>query len=256
MSASFQNDPEFHDAIAKRSPRRRNRLLEFLVILGIIGLLVALLLPAVRTARPAAIRAQCTNNLKQIALALHNYEQAHKVLPPPYTVDASDRPLHSWRTLILPYLEQESLYRTIDLAKPWNDPANAKALGTFVGVFCCYGAVRPTNNTTTYLAIVSPNGCFFPGQSRSLSEIKDGTSNTLMVIETGEENAVPWMAPVDADESLVMRLGPTTKLHHPGGTNACFVDGSVRFLKASTPGKLRRALMTISGNDNPEGDEY
>ena len=256
MSASFQNDPEFHDAIAKPSPRRRNRLLEFLVVLGIIGVLVALLLPAVRTARPAAVRSQCTNNLKQIGLALHNYEQEYKVLPPAYTVDASGRPLHSWRTLILPYLDQESLYRTIDLAKPWNDPANAKALGTVVGVFCCYGAVRPTNNTTTYLAIVSPNGCFFTGQSRRLAEITDAHDATLMVIEAGDEDAVPWMAPVDADESLVVRLGPTAKLPHAGGTNACFVDGSVRFLKASTRGRVRRALMSISGNDDPGSDEY
>ena len=71
-----------------------------------------------------------------------------------------------------------------------------------------------------------------------------------MVIEAGEENAVPWMAPVDADESLVMSLGPTTKLHHAGGMNACFVDGSVVFLKANTPAEVRRALMSISGNDN------
>ncbi len=255
MSASLQNDPEFHDAIAKPSPRRRNRLIEFLVVLGILGLLVALLLPAVRTSGPASMRAQCTNNLKQIALALHNYEQAHNALPPPYTVDASGRPLHSWRTLILPYLDQESLYRTIDLAKPWNDPANARALGTFVPEFRCLAADGPPN-TTTYLAIVSPNGCFFPGQSRRLAEITDGTAATLMVIEAGEENAVPWMAPVDADETLVVSLGTSTKLHHAGGTNACFVDGSVRFLKARTPARVLRALMSISGHDNPTTDEY
>ena len=90
----------------------------------------------------------------------------------------------------------------------------------------------------------------FPAESRRLAEITDAHESTLMVIEAGEENAVPWMAPVDADESLVMSLGPTTKLHHAGGTNACFVDGSVRFLKASTPAAVRRALMSISGNDN------
>ena len=225
------------------------------MVLGIIAVLIALLLPATRSAGPAARRAQCTNNLKQIALALHNYEQAHKALPPAYTVDARGRPLHSWRTLILPYLEQEPLYQTIDLSKPWNDPANAKALETALPVFRCPEAVGP-QNTTTYLAIVAPNGCFIPRESRRLAEITDAHESTLMVIEAGEENAVPWMAPVDADESLVMSLGPTTKLHHAGGTNACFVDGSVRFLKASTPAAVRRALMSISGNDNEARQEW
>jgi prepilin-type processing-associated H-X9-DG protein len=77
-----------------------------------------------------------------------------------------------------------------------------------------------------------------------------------MVIEAGEENAVPWMAPLDADESLVLSLGPTTKLHHAGGTNACFVDGSVRFLKASIAAEVRRSLMSISGSDKVSSDQY
>ena len=249
MSANFENDPEFNDAIPKPKSGRGFRLVKVVVVLGIIVLLIALLLPATRSARSAARRAQCVNNLKQIALALHNYEQAHKALPPAYTVDANGRPLHSWRTLILPYLEQEPLYRSIDLSKPWNDPANAKALETSLPVFRCPEAVGP-RNTTTYLAIVAPNGCLIPKESRRLAEITDAHESTLMVIEAGEENAVPWMAPVDADESLVMSLGPTTKLHHAGGTNACFVDGGVRFLKANTPANVRRALMSISGNDN------
>ena len=169
-------------------------------------------------------------------------------------MDAKGRPLHSWRTLILPYLEQEPLYRTIDLSKPWNDPANAKAYETFLDVFRCPEAVG-RKNTTTYLAIASPNGCFDPEQPRRLAEITDAHASTLMVIEAGEENAVPWMAPVDADESLVLNLGPTTRLHHAGGTNACFVDGHVMFLKASTPAPVRRALMTISGKDNQFTDD-
>ena len=144
--------------------------------------------------------------------------------------------MHSWRTLILPYLEQEPLYRTIDLSKPWNDPANAKALETSLPIFRCPEAAGPPN-TTTYLAIAAPDGCFLPGQPRRLAEITDAHESTLMVIEAGEENAVPWMAPVDADESLVMSLGPTTKLHHAGGMNACFVDGHVRFLKAEHSGR-------------------
>ena len=249
MSVNFANDPEFNDVIPKRRSGRRFGLIEILVSLAIIALLIAIMIPATRSAGPAARRAQCTNNLKQIALALHNYEQAYQALPPAYTVDAQGRPLHSWRTLILPYLEQEPLYRSIDLSKPWNDPANARARETVLPVFRCPEATGP-QNTTTYLAIVASDGCFIPTESRRLAEIKDDTSSTLMVIEAGEENAVPWMAPADAGESLVMTFGPTTKLHHAGGTNASLVDGSVRFLKASTPAEVRRALISISGNDN------
>jgi type II secretory pathway pseudopilin PulG len=255
MSASFENDPEFNDLIPKPSSGRGFSILRVLVILGIIALVIALLLPAGRSARPAAFRAWCTNNLKQIALALHNYEEVYKVLPPAYTVDAQGRPLHSWRTLILPYLEEETLYRTIDLSKPWNDPANAKARETIVDVFRC-PVPGGLPNTTTYLAIAAPNGCFMPTEPRRLAEITDPHESTLMVIEAGEENAVPWMAPVDADEPLVLSIGPTTKLDHAGGTNACFVAGNVMFLKASTPAAVRRALISISGKENVGNDEY
>ncbi len=256
MSANSGDDREFNDTVPKPSSGRRFKLIELLVVLGIIVLLIGLVLPATRrSGGPAARRAQCVNNLKQIALALHNYEQEHKALPPAYTVDAKGRPLHGWRTLILPYLEQGPLYRTIDLSKPWNDPANAKALGTSVPVFRCPSAVGP-HSMTTYLAIVAPDGCFIPEESRRLAEITDGLASTLMVIEAGEDDAAPWMAPVDADESLVMRLAPDTKLHHAGGTNACSVDGSVKFLKASTPEKVRRALISISGNDNEAAEVW
>jgi prepilin-type processing-associated H-X9-DG protein len=255
MSASFENDPEFNNATPKPGSGRNFTLGKLLLILAIIAVLIALLLPATRSVRPAARRAQCTNNLKQIALALRNYEQAHKALPPAYTVDANGRPLHSWRTLILPYLEQEALYRTIDLSKPWNDPANAGALGTSLPVFHCPESVRP-QNTTTYLATAAPYGCLIPKEPRRLAEITDAHESTLMVIEAGEENAVPWMAPVDADELLVLSLGPTTRLHHAGGMNACFVDGRVLFLKADTQARVRRAFMSISGNDNDVAREW
>jgi prepilin-type processing-associated H-X9-DG protein len=249
MSAISGNDPEFNDVVPKARSGRGFKLIELLVVLGVIAFLIALLLPATRSARPAARRSQCVNNLKQIAMALHNYEQVYGALPPAYTVDAKGRPLHSWRALILPYLEQESLYRAIDLSKPWNDPANAKALATYVPTFRCPDAVGP-ENTTSYLAIVGPAACFLQKESRRLAEITDAHQTTLMVIEAGKENAVPWMVPVDADESLVMSIGPTTKLHHAGGMNGCFVDGSVKFLRDNTPTKIRRALISISGNDD------
>ncbi|MDR3618582.1 MAG: DUF1559 domain-containing protein [Paludisphaera borealis] len=249
MPTDFENEPEFSDAVSTRRSVRGFTLVETLAVLAIVVLLILLLLPLHRGgAYHAARRAQCINNLKLIALALHNYEQEHKALPPAYTMDSQGNPLHSWRTLILPYLEQGPLYQSIDLAKPWNDPANAKALKTSLGVYRCPESAGP-ENTTTYLATTAPNGCLIPGQPRNLAEITDGTTLTLMVIEAGEEHAVPWMAPVDADESLVMSLGSAAKLPHTGGVNASFVDGHVTFLKASTPAELLRALMTIAGGE-------
>jgi hypothetical protein len=176
------------------------------------------------------------------------------MMPPAFTTDAAGRPLHSWRTLILPHLNLDDLYQTIDLSKPWDDPANAKARETPVPIFRCPEATG-SRNTTTYLAIVAPGGCFAPGAARRSAEIKDAAGSTLMVIEAGEEDAIPWMAPSDAGESLVMGLGPATKLHHVGGMNAALVDGSVRFLKATIPAKVRRALVSISDGD-PPADEW
>jgi prepilin-type processing-associated H-X9-DG protein len=188
-------------------------------------------------------------------LALHNYEQDYKALPPAYTMDANGRPLHSWRTLILPYLEQKSLYETIDLSKPWNDPVNATASATKLAVYVCPEAVD-SKNTTAYLAIVGPDGFLVPGRSRRFEEITDGLSSTLAVIEASEENAVAWMAPFDADAVMIMKLDTKARLHHAGGTNAALADGSVRFLKADTPAPMRRALLSISGNDNDAVKEW
>jgi prepilin-type processing-associated H-X9-DG protein len=256
MARISGSDPEFNDIRPKALPRPAFRPLAVLAaVVGTIGLLIALCLPLLRSARPAAHRALCTNNLKQIGLALRNYARVYKSLPPAYTVDAHGNPLHSWRTLILPYLELKPLYDSIDLSKPWNDPANAKALETFVHVYRCPSVIGPQDKTI-YLAVVGRDCCFLPTEGRRFEDITDGLSSTLMVIEASEEQAVPWMAPLDADESVVMTLRPATKLHHAGGTNVGFADGSVRFLKANTAPKLRRAHITISGNEKISAGEW
>jgi prepilin-type processing-associated H-X9-DG protein len=253
MSSNVWSAPEFNDIPPKPRSRPRFPLVGLLMSVALIAVLIALFLPAIRTARPAAFRMQCSNNLKQIGLALLNYESEHKALPPAYTVDASGRPLHSWRTLILPYMDEERLYRTIDLSKPWDDPANAKALGNAPHAFRCPATPDPQNKTT-YLASAGPDACLMPGRPRRLEDITDGASNTLMVIEVGVENAVPWMAPVDAGEDLVLSLGPNTKLAHRGGVTAGFVDGSVKFLKASISAPTLRALRSVAGHEKISAD--
>jgi type II secretory pathway pseudopilin PulG len=255
MSSEFDNDPDFNEGISKPKAWRRPRLIEILAVVGILGVLIGLLLPAHRSAGPAGRRALCQSNLHNIELALLSYQNAYHALPPAYTVDSNGRPLHSWRTLILPYLENQDLYDTINLSKPWNDPANAHALETVIGVFRCPEATGP-KNSTTYLAIVGTNACLWPTKPRPPAEITDGTSSTLMLIEAGDENAVPWMAPMDADESLVLGLGLKSKLHHASGTNAGFADGAVRFLPTSTSAQLRRALLSISGHESVTLDNW
>lgn len=105
-------------------------LVELLVVIAIIGLLTALLLPAVQAARESARRASCTNNMKQIGIALHNYHDAHKTFPPMVVLGGNSlaipRPAyhHTWLTKILPFLEQRSIYDLMDARLPAWDAAN------------------------------------------------------------------------------------------------------------------------------------
>jgi prepilin-type processing-associated H-X9-DG protein len=170
-------------------------------------------------------------------------------LPPAYTVDAAGKPLHSWRTLILPYIEKKKLYDEIDLSKPWDNPVNRAAYETNLSFYHC-----PSGNAgksqTTYLAVVAPGGCFQPTEPRTLSEITDGTSRTLIVIEVPDEQTVHWMSPHDASEELILNLFKKGKPPHPNGTMAAFVDGHTFLLPRNTTPEVLRALISVAGNDN------
>ena len=224
-----------------------------LTLFGIGGVLFALFLPAQRVVNPTSRRMACGNNLKQIAWGLHSYIDVFHALPPAYTVDANGKPLHSWRTLLLPFVEEKRLYDTIDLSKPWDDPVNAKAFNTTLAVYSCPADDGPGNHTL-YLASVAPNGCFRLTKSRLISDIVDDASNTLMLIEVAPEQSVPWMSPRDADESFLMSFGPKSKMAHPGGTHAAMCNGQIRFLPADMPAAERRTLISSAGHDNGAAD--
>ena len=226
--------------------------LKVLVIGGIVFVAIAMLLPTVRLAPEAARRTQCHNHLKQIAIALHSYYDEHGAFPPAYTVDENGKRLHSWRTLILPYLEQGQLYESIDLTKPWDDPINAKAAQTQVKTYQCPSVVL-SKDRTNYLAVVTADSCL-NSEPRKLEEITDGTNQTIMVIEVAADQAVPWMSPEDAGEAQVLDLRPGTPLPHPAGAQGVFADSSVHFIPSDLPAAQRRALITIAGSDDV-GDE-
>jgi hypothetical protein len=230
-------------------PTRRNWLktLLFAAVLSAIVIVVIGLLP-VHRGREAARRTQCKNNLKQIALAFHNYHDKYESFPPAYTVDEKGDRLHSWRTLILPYLEQQNLYAKIDLSKSWDDPVNAEALTKAPAVYRCPGAQLPEGHTN-YLAFVGETLCLHPTNGRALSEITDGTSSTLMVMEVTLKDSVPWMSPQDADEQMFLSLSNEDELQHTGATQTALVDGSARFIAADSTPETRRALISINGNE-------
>jgi len=169
-------------------------------------------------------------------------------LPPAYTVDAMGKPLHSWRTLILPFMERKDLYDQIDLSKPWDDPANEPARNTKVATYVCPSGIWDKPHTT-YFAVVAPGGCFKPTEPTPIAAITDKLSETLMVVEVSEKNAVHWMSPQDATEEMILERQSDTKLSHPNGSMAAYVDGHTAFLSKNTRPEILRALISISGNE-------
>jgi prepilin-type N-terminal cleavage/methylation domain-containing protein/prepilin-type processing-associated H-X9-DG protein len=135
-------------------------LVELLVVIAIIGVLVALLLPAVQSAREAARRMQCTNHLKQIALAIHNYEGAFAAYPPAaVNWSTSGYPNHGNFPYLLPYLEQGNLRDRYDLNFAWNHPSNKAAIETELAVAKCPSAPRLAKYTSDYFSCTQ----FFAG---------------------------------------------------------------------------------------------
>lgn len=168
---------------------------ELLVVIGIIAVLLAFMLPSVRRSREPSRRFQCKHNLKQIMLALNAYREMHGHYPPAFSVDSQGNRLHSWRTLILPYCDQAALYKTIDLTKPWDHPANAEAYGsTVLGFRCASTLLEP--GFTTYKAIVGSDAFFTDdGTPRDFKDITDDLTQTLAITEVSPALASHWMDP-------------------------------------------------------------
>ena len=205
-------------------------------------------LPGVNTPQGPAQRTICKNNTRKLGLGILNYESDHGTLPPAFTVDAAGNRLHSWRTLILPYIEEPALYESIDLSKPWDDPVNAQASASMPDVFLCPSSKIPSRQTT-YLAVVVPGGCFGSDTPRTLAEFTDDTSQTLMLMEVGQEQAIHWMSPNDVDEKIIASMGSQTKLAHPRAFHAMTVDGACHLVPSDTSPATLSKLISVAGKD-------
>jgi type II secretory pathway pseudopilin PulG len=242
---------------------------EIVVIVVILLLLVALLWPAVQIARESGRRAQCLNNLNQIAKALQAYQQANGHFPPAYLVDNSGKPLLSWRMLILPQLDNSALHTTYNLGEPWDGANNKKPSASRLPIYECpsdpsvWGTAIPL---TSYVAVVGTNAAWTGDKPRKLSDFGDDAFSTIMVVEV-LHSGIAWAEPKDL--SLDQLGGDQTEQpalvvssNHsmlkeffyadpPVGFNAILGDGSVRYipLESRSPDDLRK-LLEIGGLRN------
>ncbi|HEX5102473.1 MAG TPA: DUF1559 domain-containing protein, partial [Pirellulaceae bacterium] len=162
--------------------------------------------PAVQAARTAAGRSQSLNNLKQIALALHNYHDVYGHFPPPAILSKDGKPLLSWRVAILPFLEHQPLYEQFKLDEPWDSAHNKKLIEKMPATLASASLTDAMRGQglTTYLAPllalptnVSQESIFFSPEGTKMSKITDGTSNTIMVLEAHRDHAAVWTKPAD-----------------------------------------------------------
>lgn len=204
-----------------------------------------------RRAMQSAYRARSFTNLKSLGLAMHNYLSVHGTFPPAYRAGADGRPLLSWRVLILPFLEEQKLYDQFHLDEPWDSPHNLPLAAKMPRVFAAPAAGRGPagEGKTTYLTLRGPDTLFPGAAGVKIEEVRDGTSNTIAVVEVAPPGAVAWTRPVDWE---VTADGPRRDgLFNPlaAGFNLLISDGAALFLPQSTSPITLRALSTRAGGE-------
>jgi len=232
-------------------PGDRTRFKPHLIVGGLLFfvLLVMLLLPFVPSAREAARRAQCLSDMRQIATAFYYYHDKHGHLPPAYSVDENGKPLHSWRVLILPYIEQNTLYEKIRLDEPWDSEYNQQFHSQVPDMYQCPSApddgrckscglgYGPVEGGTNYSII--------DGVDRALSPLENSSAQIILVERRAPVN---WMDPSREITFETACRGINVEAmgigsYHPHGANAAFGDGSVRFITNSIDNATLRALL-------------
>lgn len=242
-------------------------LVELLVVIGIIGMLVALLLPAVQAAREAARRASCLNNLRQMGIGLHSYHDALGTFPPggiePWTPLKPNGRQLAWSVFLLPYVEQKPLYDRLDTSKAYDAPENSAAAATVLSIYVCpsvpggkklQSGRGPSRYGGIYGERISspnspPKGVMLYDRAISIAEISDGTSFTLAVSEDSDFTDGQWINARNVfDQAFAINKAPAfendIRSKHPGGANALFCDGSARFLAETMDLKPLAAICT------------
>ena len=208
----------------------------------------SLVLPAVQAAREAARRAQSTNNLKMIGLAMHVHHDAKRSFPPAYQADKDGKPLLSWRVLILPYIEYNALYKEFHLDEPWDSEHNKQLIAKMPQEYKNPNSSLSAEGKTNYLTVRGPHSVFPGDKAISMKDIPDGTAHTIMTVEVADDKAVIWTKPDDFQYDEEKPLDGLVGLR-PNGFLAGFTDGSVRFLPATINPAALKAMFTRDGGE-------
>lgn len=241
-AATMADDP--YGAVILPPMRRSSKLwIGLLLTAGVtmvlcIGLVGSMIMPMIRAAAEQDRRKLCESNLLVIAAALDNYHTDYGSYPPAYLADAGGRPMHSWRALLLRYVDEEAA-KQYDFDQPWDSESNQKLAANMPAAYGCPSNPESALACTSYVAIVG-QGYFFSGhQPTRKNQIKDPAA-TIAVVETAGQVTVPWLEPRDiAAAELSGLLGdrdsPSISSNHVHGANVLMADGVVRYLPDDTP---------------------
>ena len=182
---------------------------------------------------------------------MHNYHDVYGSFPPAFIPDENGKPMHSWRVLILPYLDQQALYDQYDFDQPWDSPANQMVTNNMPRIYGCPSNPNTNGNTTHYAAVFGPNCVFTGAEGTKMRDITDGTSNTLLVGEV-EGSSIPWTKPEDIDITLHPTLTDPAGFHshHTGGSQFLIADGAVRFVSENINQQTLQNLFTRDDGNN------
>ena len=234
---------------------------------------------AAGAARTATDRARSVNNLKQIGLGLHNWHAVHDALPPAVVRGPDGKPWHSWRVLILPYIEQQDLFNQYDFSQPWDGENNLKLLDKMPEVYREPGS--DAKGHFTHYAVISGESTAFPPQGMkmtgegkdgldlapegmvSFAAITDGMSNTIVVAPVSADRKIPWTKPADipfGDDFPA--LGDPKGIAMPYVINGekvapvMLMDGSVKILSEKANREVVKALMTRAAGEVIPGEVF
>lgn len=245
-------------AALPRSKRRRGLASGLLAAVAIglclscaAGVLLAIFLPTLQRASANARREQCVANLKRIGVAMQSYYADYGCFPPGYVADRKGRPLHSWRALLLPYLDP-ALAAQYHFDESWDGPRNTLLADRVPAVYRCPDdALSDVTNTTDYV-VVNGTGTVFDGSKcTKMADVTDGAANTLLVVEVVESGIV-WLEPRDLRSEQItggVNSADEVASHHTGGAHVLTADGKTHFLLESRHAVEVQEMATKAGDE-------